>query len=76
MDPSGTNKQIPNSYVLELITIHLWEKNRTTNGTFDTLKAFHCVMKALRDYESLNVVWEENYTKDMIPFDVKRNRYR
>ena len=71
MVPSGTNRRIPNSYVMELITIHLWEKNRTINGKFDTLKAFHGVMKALRDYKCLDVVWEKNYTKDMIPFHVK-----
>ena len=73
MVPARAGRRIPTSYVMELITIHLWEKNRTRYGTFDTLKAFRGVMKALQDYESLNVVWKKNYTKDT-PFHVKRDR--
>ena len=76
MVPSRAGQRIPTSYVMELITIHLWEKNQTEYGTFDTLKAFRDVMKALQDFKSLNVVWEKNYTKAMIPRHVEMNRYR
>ncbi|XP_028407281.1 2'-5'-oligoadenylate synthase 3-like [Dendronephthya gigantea] len=60
------------SYLMELITIHLWEENtRYGNGTFDTLKAFHGVMKALEEYHSLNVIWTTNYSASEIPHEVK-----
>ena len=76
MVPSGAGRRVPTSYVMELITIHLWENNRTGSGRFDTLKAFHSVMKALQDYRYLNAVWSINYNEDMIPPDVKMERYR
>ena len=76
MVSSRAGRQVPTSYVMELITIHLWEKNRTITGRFDTLKAFHGVMTALQDYRSLNAVWRTNYNKTMIPKQVKRKRYR
>jgi hypothetical protein len=77
MVPSVTGQRIPTSYVMELITIHLWEKNKSTciDGKFNTLKAFHSVMEALRKYNSLYVFWEENYTEEMIPLDVRDERY-
>ena len=75
MVPSRADRQIPNSYLMELITIHLWENNQTETGRFDTLKAFHRVMKALQDYKSLNAVWSTNYSQAMIPNKVKK-RYR
>ena len=76
MFPSGSGRRVPTSYVMELITIHLWDNNRTRNGRFDTLKAFHGVMEALNNYRSLNAVWETNYSQAMIPNNVKRDRYR
>ena len=76
MVPSWAGQRVPTSYVMELITIHLWENNRTRNGRFDTLKAFRGVMEALKGYRSLNAVWETNYSQAMIPNQVKRDRYR
>ena len=76
MVPSGAGRQVPTSYVMELITIHLWENNPTITGRFDTLKAFHGVMKALQDYRSLNAVWSTNYSQALIPNEVKMGRYR
>ncbi|XP_028412288.1 2'-5'-oligoadenylate synthase 3-like [Dendronephthya gigantea] len=51
--------KIPNSYLMELITIHLWKENKRPK-TFDTLKAFRGVMEALQDYQSLHVTWTMN----------------
>ena len=76
--PSQAGQLIPTSYVIELITIHLWEKNKSTckKGRFNTLKAFHCVMEALKNYHDLKVVWAENYSENMIPSDMKDERYK
>ena len=45
-------------------------------GRFNTLKAFHGVVKALQDYRSLNAFWSKNYIQSMIPNHVKMERYR
>ncbi len=66
------SRRIPTSYVMELITIDRWEKN--TDDRFDTLKAFQGVMKALRDYESLDVIWNENYQTHEVPGNIRRER--
>ena len=67
--------RIPTSYVMELITIDRWEENKDDDDDrFDTLKAFHGVMKALRDYESLDVIWNENYQTDDVPENIQRKR--
>ncbi|XP_028412305.1 2'-5'-oligoadenylate synthase-like protein 2 isoform X4 [Dendronephthya gigantea] len=75
VEPSSASRRIPNSYLMELITIHLWEENtEDSDGKFDTLKAFHGVMEALMDYESLNVIWTENYSENDIPSEIKDQR--
>ena len=66
------SRRIPNSYVMELITIDFWEKN--TDDRFDTLKAFQGVMKALRDYGSLDVISNENYQTHEVPGNIRRER--
>ena len=66
------SRRIPTSYVMELITIDRWEKN--TDDRFDTLKAFQGVMKALRDYGSLDVIWNENYQTHEVPGNIRRER--
>ena len=63
--PSRAGRRIPNSYLMELITIHLWEQHGR-NRIFNTLKAFRGVMEALRGYESLNAVWRKYYSEPMI----------
>ncbi|XP_028407258.1 2'-5'-oligoadenylate synthase 1A-like [Dendronephthya gigantea] len=64
-----SDKRIPNSYLMELITIHLWEKNGSCD-VFNMLKAFHSVMKALENYSRLNVFWTTNYFESEIPYEV------
>ncbi|XP_028412286.1 2'-5'-oligoadenylate synthase 3-like [Dendronephthya gigantea] len=70
----SSGRRIPNSYLMELITIHLWEENTTGDGRFNTLKAFHGIMKTLDEYQSLNVIWMENYHVNDIPFQVQCTR--
>jgi 2'-5'-oligoadenylate synthetase/2'-5'-oligoadenylate synthase-like protein len=72
MVPSQPRQRIPTSYAMELITIHLWEKNKP--DTFDTLKAFHGVMEALKKYKDLNVIWTKNYSSDDIPENIRSKR--
>ena len=69
------NGRIPTSYVMELITIHIWEQNSGWFSSFDTLKGFHGVMEALKNYESLNIIWEKNYYAENIPKSTRRYRY-
>ena len=69
------NRRIPNSYVMELITIHLWEQNAGRYGSFDILKAFHSIMEALKNYRSLNIIWQTNYNAGEIPENIRTNRY-
>ncbi|XP_028407355.1 2'-5'-oligoadenylate synthase 1A-like [Dendronephthya gigantea] len=72
--PSSPRRRIPNSYLMELITIHLWKQNKGYDGTFNTLKAFHGVMEALKEYRSLNVTWTTNYSTSQIPSEIRRQR--
>ncbi|XP_028412290.1 2'-5'-oligoadenylate synthase 1A-like [Dendronephthya gigantea] len=72
---SWYGQRIPNSYLMELITIYYWEENtRYSDGTFNTLKAFHGIMEALKDYQSLNIFWTENYSAKDIPSQILRQR--
>ena len=66
--------RIPTSYVMELITIHLWEKRKGYDGTFDTLKALHGIMTALNDYTSLQAIWNDNYQTNEIPRSIQGER--
>ena len=68
-------RRIPNSYVMELITIHIWEQNNGWFSSCDTLTGFHGVMEALKNYESLNVIWEKNYYAGEIPEHIRGHRY-
>ena len=68
----------PTSYVMELITIHLWEENTDEDDTFDTLRAFHGILKALTSnrIERLDVIWDENYDTDEVPMTIRENGYK
>ena len=61
---TATRRRLPTSYVLELITIHLWECAGKPSS-FDTAKAFHSVMEALVDVKNLHVIWENNYARSI-----------
>lgn len=69
------DSRLPNSYVLELITIHLWG-NEGRPERFNTLKAFHKVMETLANNQSIHAIWEVNYDEDMIPEDILSERYK
>ncbi|XP_028407254.1 2'-5'-oligoadenylate synthase 3-like isoform X3 [Dendronephthya gigantea] len=70
----SSDRRIPNSYLMELIIIHLWEENTSGYGRFNTLKAFHGIMKTLDEYQSLNVIWTDNYRINDIPYHVRCTR--
>ena len=74
--PSTPDRRIPNSYLMELITIDLWKTKKRYDGTFDTLKAFHGVMEALKNYRSLSVTWTTKfYSTSQIPDEIRSQRY-
>jgi tellurite resistance-related uncharacterized protein len=68
-----TGQKIP-SYLMELVTIHLWEKHKDRDGTFNTLKALHGVMTALCDYKSLCAIWNDHYRTDEISSSIRTKR--
>jgi hypothetical protein len=68
------SQRIPTSYVMELITIDLWEDHSDEYGRFNTLKALHGVMTALVNYESLYVIWQKNYDDEVVPLDIRGKR--
>ncbi|CAB4030764.1 2 -5 -oligoadenylate synthase 3-like [Paramuricea clavata] len=69
--PYEAKRKLPNSYVMELITIHLWEKHVGNDGTFNTLKAFHSVMEELKNWKSLKIIWTKNYPRCEVPDDIR-----
>lgn len=69
----STSSRSPNSYFLELITIHLWESKGRPNH-FSTLKAFHSVMETLANYQSIRAIWRDNYAERMIPATTRDQR--
>ena len=73
--PYEAKRKIPNSYVMELITIHLSEKHKGNDGTFNTLKAFRSIMEELKNYESLNIIWTKNYHRYEVPDEIRTKRY-
>ena len=63
----------PNSYVMELVTIHLWE-SKGKPKRFDTLKAFHNVIKTLANSQSICAIWTDNYALGSIPEETRSQR--
>ena len=63
----------PNSYVMELVTIHLWESEGKPNR-FNTLKAFHNVIKTLANSQSIRAFWTDNYALRRIPEETRSQR--
>lgn len=56
----GVRGVYPNSYLIELVTIHAWEEVGEPN-TFDMAVGFRAVMEKLRSHEKLDIVWQDNY---------------
>ncbi|XP_018673481.2 2'-5'-oligoadenylate synthase 1 [Ciona intestinalis] len=54
-------RRLPNSYTLELITVHVWE-NHGKPLQFKFLRAFASILEQLMKYEDLCVAWNENYS--------------
>lgn len=50
----------PSSYLLELITIHAWEKVGKPT-TINMSIAFKAVMEELKNYKKLDAVWHRYY---------------
>ena len=70
--PKSGSKHVPPSYLLELLTIHVWENVNPLNPaeSFDMKIGFKAVLEVLKNHQSLRVSWEDYYRRDLIP-----NRY-
>ena len=66
--PQIGKKQVPSSYLLELLTIHAWENAYPQNPpeSFDMKIGFKAVMEVLKNYQSLRVSWERYYPESFI----------
>ena len=63
--PQIGHERLPPSYLLELLTIHAWEKTKCPT-TFDMKIGFKAVMKLLKVHYKLRVYWGDYYGKDVI----------
>ncbi|XP_031550004.1 2'-5'-oligoadenylate synthase 3-like [Actinia tenebrosa] len=69
----GNIAHAPSSYLLELITIHAWEKvDKPT--TINMAIAFKAVMEELNNYQNLNAVWHRYYQENQEMSDHKLPR--
>ena len=61
-------KHVPSSYLLELLTIHVWENTNPQNPpeSFDIKIGFRAVMEALKNHQSLRVSWDRYYSEKFI----------
>ena len=69
----STGSWPPNSYVMELVTIHLW-KIKGKPKRYNTLKAFHNVIKTLANSQSICAIWTDNYALGSIPEETRSQR--
>ena len=60
------SKNVPPSYLLELLTIHAWE-NANRPESFDMKTGLKAVMEVLKNHQSLRVSWEDYYRRNLIP---------
>ncbi|XP_073230619.1 2'-5'-oligoadenylate synthase 1-like [Porites lutea] len=68
--PQIGHERLPPSYLLELLTIHAWEKAKCPT-TFDMKIGFKAVMKLLKVHYKLRVYWGDYYGKDVITCSLK-----
>jgi hypothetical protein len=57
----------PNSYLLEMVTIHAWEEAGSPNQ-FEMAVGFRAVMEKLRCHRKLDIVWYDNYDRKQVVF--------
>ena len=58
------HERLPPSYLLELLTIHAWEKAKCPK-TFNIKIGFKAVMELLENHSNLRVSWDDNYSKNI-----------
>ena len=58
------HERLPPSYLLELLTIHAWEKANCPQK-FNIKIGFKAVMELLEDHSNLRVSWDDNYSKNI-----------
>ena len=58
------HERLPPSYLLELLTIHAWEKANCPQK-FNIKIGFKAVMELLENHSNLRVSWDDNYSKSM-----------
>ena len=68
--PQIDHERLPPSYLLELLTIHAWEKAKCPKK-FNIKIGFKAVMELLENHSNLRVSWDDNYSKSIF----LENRY-
>ena len=56
--------RLPPSYLLELLTIHAWEKAKCPKK-FNIKIGFKAVMELLENHSNLRVFWDDNYSESI-----------
>ena len=62
--PQTGHERLPPSYLLELLTIHAWEKANCPQK-FNIKIGFKAVMELLENHSNLRVSWDDNYSKNI-----------
>ena len=62
--PQIDHERLPPSYLLELLTIHAWEKAKCPKK-FNIKIGFKAVMELLDNHSNLRVSWDDNYSKSI-----------
>jgi len=62
--PQIGHERLPPSYLLELLTIHAWEKAKCPKK-FNIKIGFKAVMELLKNHSNLRVSWDDNYSKSI-----------
>ena len=62
--PQIDHERLPPSYLLELLTIHAWEKAKCPKK-FNIKIGFKAVMELLENHSNLRVSWDDNYSKSI-----------
>ena len=68
--PQIDHERLPPSYLLELLTIHAWEKAKSPKK-FNIKIGFKAVMELLENHRDLGVSWKDYYSKSIF----SENRY-
>ena len=63
--PQIGHERLPPSYLLELLTIHAWEKAKCPKK-FNIKIGFKAVMELLENHSNLGVSWDDNYSKSIL----------